>query len=94
MTDSYTMDKYFEARERDHYIDKVLSTLGGLFKPEQEEKVIRLRFGIGMNKDYTLKEVGQVLNVTPERVRQIEAKALRKLRHPDRGALLKIFLES
>jgi len=94
MSTTYTMDEYFETRERDQIINEALSTLGGPFKPEQEEKVIRMRFGIGLDKDYTLEEVGHALDVTKERIRQIEAKALRKLRHPDRSALLKIFLEN
>ncbi len=92
MTDSYTMDEYFESRELDQIINEALSTLGGPFKPEQEEKVIRLRFGIGMDKDYTLEEVGHALGVTRERVRQIEAKALRKLRHKTRSKKLRTFL--
>ena len=50
----------------------------------REERVLRMRFGIGMNTDHTLEEVGQQFNVTRERIRQIEAKALRKLKHPSR----------
>ena len=53
-----------------------------------------MRFGIGMNTDHTLEEVGQQFNVTRERIRQIEAKALRKLRHPSRSKRLKSFMES
>jgi RNA polymerase primary sigma factor len=60
---------------------------------EREEKVLRMRFGIGERQDYTLEEVGKVLGVTRERVRQIEAKALRRLRHPTRAKLLKDFCE-
>ncbi len=60
---------------------------------EREEKVLRMRFGIGERQDYTLEEVGKVLGVTRERVRQIEAKALRRLRHPTRAKLLKGFCE-
>ena len=60
---------------------------------EREEKVLRMRFGIGEKQDYTLEEVGKVLGVTRERVRQIEAKALRRLRHPTRAKLLKGFCE-
>ncbi|MCA9524509.1 MAG: RNA polymerase subunit sigma, partial [Myxococcales bacterium] len=57
-----------------------------------EEKVLRMRFGIGGKSDHTLEEVGQDFNVTRERIRQIEAKALRKLRHPSRLDKLKGFL--
>jgi RNA polymerase primary sigma factor len=59
----------------------------------REERVLRMRFGIGMNTDHTLEEVGQQFSVTRERIRQIEAKALRKLRHPSRSDKLKSFLE-
>src|SRR5262245_20618361 len=58
----------------------------------REERIIRMRFGIGMNKDHTLEEVGQQFSVTRERIRQIEAKALRKLRHPSRSRILRSFL--
>jgi len=60
----------------------------------REERVLRLRFGIGMNKDHTLEEVGLQYSVTRERIRQIEAKALRKLRHPSRSRILRTFLDS
>ncbi len=69
-------------------MDEVLSSL-----TEREEKVLRLRFGIGDGYPRTLEEVGQIFNVTRERVRQIEAKALRKLRHPTRARRLKNFLD-
>jgi RNA polymerase primary sigma factor len=69
--------------------DEVLSTL-----TEREKKVLRLRFGIGDGVDHTLEEVGQQFDVTRERIRQIEAKALRKLRHPTRGRKLRSFVES
>ena len=69
-------------------MDDVLMTL-----TEREEKVLRLRFGIGDGFPRTLEEVGQIFNVTRERVRQIEAKALRKLRHPTRSRRLKNFLD-
>ena len=59
----------------------------------REERVLRMRFGIGMNTDHTLEEVGQQFSVTRERIRQIEAKALRKLKHPSRSKQLKSFLE-
>ncbi|MDR2724177.1 MAG: RNA polymerase sigma factor RpoD [Holosporaceae bacterium] len=60
----------------------------------REERVLRMRFGIGMNTDHTLEEVGQQFSVTRERIRQIEAKALRKLKHPSRSRKLKSFLEN
>ena len=59
----------------------------------REAKVLRMRFGIGMNTDHTLEEVGKQFDVTRERIRQIEAKALRKLRHPSRTDALRSFLE-
>jgi RNA polymerase primary sigma factor len=68
---------------------KVLATL-----TPREEKVLRMRFGIGEKADHTLEEVGQDFTVTRERIRQIEAKALRKLRHPTRSKKLKSFIES
>ncbi|MFN7663185.1 MAG: RNA polymerase sigma factor RpoD [Alphaproteobacteria bacterium] len=68
---------------------RVLSSL-----TPREERVLRMRFGIGMNTDHTLEEVGQQFSVTRERIRQIEAKALRKLKHPSRSRKLKSFLES
>jgi RNA polymerase primary sigma factor len=67
---------------------QVLSTL-----TQREEKVLRMRFGIGERSDHTLEEVGQDFFVTRERIRQIEAKALRKLRHPSRAKLLKSFVD-
>jgi RNA polymerase primary sigma factor len=67
---------------------RVLSSL-----TPREERVLRMRFGIGMNTDHTLEEVGQQFSVTRERIRQIEAKALRKLKHPSRSRKLKSFLE-
>jgi RNA polymerase primary sigma factor len=60
----------------------------------REERVLRMRFGIGMNTDHTLEEVGQQFSVTRERIRQIEAKALRKLKHPSRSRRLRSFLDS
>jgi RNA polymerase primary sigma factor len=68
--------------------DAVLKTL-----TPREEKVIKLRFGVGDGSEHTLEEVGQNFAVTRERIRQIEAKALRKLRHPSRSRKLKAFLE-
>ena len=60
----------------------------------REAKVLRMRFGIEMTTDHTLEEVGKQFDVTRERIRQIEAKALRKLRHPSRSEKLKSFLEN
>ena len=60
----------------------------------REERIVRMRFGIGMNSDHTLEEVGQQFSVTRERIRQIEAKALRKLKHPSRSKILRTFLDS
>ena len=68
--------------------DDILGSLTG-----REAKVLRMRFGIGMNTDHTLEEVGKQFDVTRERIRQIEAKALRKLRHPTRSSHLKGFLD-
>ena len=59
----------------------------------REAKVLRMRFGIDMNTDHTLEEVGKQFDVTRERIRQIEAKALRKLRHPSRANYLRSFLD-
>ena len=68
---------------------RILSTL-----TPREERVLRMRFGIGMHTDHTLEEVGQQFSVTRERIRQIEAKALRKLKHPSRSRKLRSFLEN
>ena len=59
----------------------------------REERIVRMRFGLGMNSDHTLEEVGQQFSVTRERIRQIEAKALRKLKHPSRSRVLRTFLD-
>jgi RNA polymerase primary sigma factor len=69
-------------------LNRILSTLS-----PKEEKVIRMRFGIGEKYDHTLEEVGQVFEVTRERIRQIEAKALKKLRHPTRSKRLRCFAD-
>jgi RNA polymerase primary sigma factor len=61
---------------------------------QREAKVLRMRFGIEMSTDHTLEEVGKQFDVTRERIRQIEAKALRKLRHPSRSERLRSFLDS
>jgi len=68
---------------------RVLATL-----TPREEKVLRMRFGIGEKSDHTLEEVGKDFTVTRERIRQIEAKALRKLRHPVRSKKLRSFIDS
>ena len=69
----------------------VRDVLAGL--TPREAKVLRMRFGIDMNTDHTLEEVGKQFDVTRERIRQIEAKALRKLRHPSRSEVLRSFLD-
>jgi RNA polymerase sigma factor (sigma-70 family) len=74
-----------ERIEISEQIQRVLRTL-----TPKEEKVIRMRFGIGAERDHTLEEVGRHLSITRERVRQIEAKALRKLKHPSRLRALKL----
>jgi RNA polymerase primary sigma factor len=78
-----------ENKEISGYIQKVLGTL-----TPKEEKVIRMRFGIGVDRDHTLEEVGRHLFITRERVRQIEAKALRKLKHPSRLRALKTLVST
>ena len=70
-------------------VGRVLSSL-----TPREERVLRMRFGIGMNTDHTLEEVGQQFSVTRERIRQIEAKALRKLKHPSRSRKLRSYLDT
>ncbi len=72
--------------------DSTTKTLATL--TPREERVLRMRFGIGMSSDHTLEEVGQQFNVTRERIRQIEAKALKKLRHPTRARTLKTYIEN
>jgi RNA polymerase primary sigma factor len=78
-----------ERIEISEHIQRVLKSL-----TPKEEKVIRMRFGIGMDRDHTLEEVGRHLSITRERVRQIEAKALRKLKHPSRLKVLKTLMTS
>jgi RNA polymerase primary sigma factor len=80
--DSATMEGLAEATQ---------NMLAGL--TSREAKVLRMRFGIDMNTDHTLEEVGKQFDVTRERIRQIEAKALRKLRHPSRSDKLRSFLD-
>ena len=78
------IEKTVYEQQMDEELDNVLKTL-----TEREEKVIRLKFGFDDGYPRTLEEIGQIFNVTPERIRQIESKALRKLRHPSRGGILK-----
>ncbi|MBN1142612.1 MAG: sigma-70 family RNA polymerase sigma factor, partial [Deltaproteobacteria bacterium] len=80
-----------EAVIKNNLTDQTSQVLGTL--TPREEKVLRMRFGIGEKSDHTLEEVGQDFLVTRERIRQIEAKALRKLRHPSRARRLKSFIE-
>ncbi|MEN2985466.1 MAG: sigma-70 family RNA polymerase sigma factor, partial [Thermodesulfovibrionaceae bacterium] len=76
-----------ERAELSEHIQRILKTL-----TPKEEKVIKMRFGIGEDRDHTLEEVGRYLSITRERVRQIETKALRKLKHPSRMRLLKMLI--
>jgi RNA polymerase primary sigma factor len=80
-----------ETATNDNLTEATDDILGSL--TAREAKVLRMRFGIGMNTDHTLEEVGKQFDVTRERIRQIEAKALRKLRHPTRSSHLKGFLD-
>ena len=64
------------------------------FLSPREERVLRMRFGVGMNSDHTLEEIGQQFSLTRERIRQIEAKGLRKLKHPSRSRILRTFLDN
>ncbi|AOU96758.1 RNA polymerase sigma factor RpoD [Acidihalobacter yilgarnensis] len=81
-----------ETATRDSLSETTREVLGSL--TAREAKVLRMRFGIDMNTDHTLEEVGKQFDVTRERIRQIEAKALRKLRHPSRSELLRSFLDA
>ena len=82
------LDEVVAKNQLKEKITKVLSTL-----TPREERVIRMRFGIGLNTDYTLEEVGLQFSVTRERIRMIEAKALRKLKDPSRTKELKDYLQ-
>ena len=75
-----------------YVVDLAMSRVLGTLTP-REERVLRMRFGIGTKSDHTLEEVGQRFSVTRERIRQIEAKALRKLKRPARARVLRSFLE-
>ncbi len=79
--------KTLENNEASSRIEQVLSSL-----TEREEKIIRMRFGIGVNSEHTLEEVGKFFNLTRERIRQIEIKALKKLRHPARSKMLREYV--
>jgi RNA polymerase primary sigma factor len=79
--------KTLENTEASSRIEQVLSSL-----TEREEKIIRMRFGIGINSEHTLEEVGKYFNLTRERIRQIEIKALKKLRHPARSKMLREYV--
>jgi len=79
--------KTLENNEASDRIEQVLSSL-----TEREEKIIRMRFGIGVNSEHTLEEVGKFFNLTRERIRQIEIKALKKLRHPARSKMLREYV--
>lgn len=83
-----SIEEMIEIKELRRILDEILATL-----TEREEKIIRLRFGLEDNQQWTLEEVGKLFNVTKERIRQIESKALRKLRHPSRSRKIKGFIE-
>ena len=87
MISEFNLDTLIAKKEIKEKITKALTYL-----TPREERVIRMRFGIGLNTDYTLEEVGLVFSVTRERIVQIEAKALRKLKHPNRTKHLKELL--
>jgi RNA polymerase primary sigma factor len=86
-----TIDSPVELATEEGLKEATREALSGL--TEREAKVLRMRFGVDMNKDHTLEEVGRQFGVTRERIRQIEAKALRSLRHPNRSELLRGFLD-
>lgn len=83
-----TAENIYEAFEFKEVMKDVLDSL-----TRRERKVLRLRFGIGMNHDHTLEEVGKIMDLTRERIRQLEAKALRKMRYPSRSAQLVDYLD-
>ena len=86
-----TIDSPLDSASGEGLKEATRSVLSGL--TQREAKVLRMRFGIDMNTDHTLEEVGKQFDVTRERIRQIEAKALRKLRHPTRSDHLRSFLD-
>jgi len=81
-----------DAMIQSHLRETASRTLASL--TPREERIVRMRFGLGMNSDHTLEEVGQQFSVTRERIRQIEAKAIRKLKHPSRSRALRSFLDN
>ncbi len=85
------MYRFLLMRQHSHFKEQLEEVLGTL--TEREQKVLTLRFGLEDGRARTLEEVGKEFNVTRERIRQIEAKALRKLRHPSRSRKLKDYLE-
>ena len=92
----FIQDETVQLPEESAYSDALKETMNGMLASltPREARVLRMRFGIDMNSDHTLEEVGRQFDVTRERIRQIEAKALRKLRHPLRAELLRGFLDS
>jgi RNA polymerase primary sigma factor len=91
IADENSPSPYSDA-EKNEITDKILKILKTL--TPNEEKVIRMRFGIGFDRDYTLEEVGRQFSLTRERIRQIEEKALRKLKHPNRRSSLKAIIDA
>ena len=83
-----TAEDIYEAAEFKEVMKDVLDSL-----TRRERKVLRLRFGVNMNHDHTLEEVGKIMDLTRERIRQLEAKALRKMRYPSRSAQLVDYLD-
>ena len=90
------MDERMKSPEEELVEHDVLKHVMGMLQTmdQREATVLRMRFGIGEHSDHTLEEVGQDFEVTRERIRQIEAKALRKLRHPARSKRLRSFMDS
>ena len=82
----------FDAAAQQNLREKTTKVLSSL--TPREERVVRMRFGIGVDKEHSLGEIAQVFSVTSERIRSIEAKALRKLKHPSRSKKLKSFLDN
>jgi RNA polymerase sigma factor (sigma-70 family) len=83
-----TAEDIYEAAEFKEVMKDVLDSL-----TRRERKILRLRFGIGMNHDHTLEEISKIMNLTRERIRQLEAKALRKMRYPDKSKQLVDYLD-